>query len=169
MRWYYEVQAFWTEAGYGGELMAFVHIHLFTKNNEKWSSPIVGVGGSALVAKESSGLRANDEAYKMALTDALSVAMKQLGVGSDIYMGRYDGSKYKDVPIDNKVASPNESGKSIPKDVFDSLQPEEQNFLSDIAMEMIAALSDDDSFAINALPPTPTMGELHFSLFLVNK
>ena len=45
---------------------------------------------------------------------------------------------------DNKVPSPNESGKSIPKDVFDSLQPEEQNFLSDIAMEMVAALSDDD-------------------------
>ena len=77
--WYYEVQKFWTEAGYSGELMAFVHIHLFTRSTiaietktsilpTTWSMPIVGVGGSALVAKESSGLRANDEAYKMALT-----------------------------------------------------------------------------------------------------
>ena len=30
--WYYEVQKFWTEAGYSGELMAFVHIHLFTRS-----------------------------------------------------------------------------------------------------------------------------------------
>ena len=28
----------------------------------------------------------NDEAYKMALTDAISVACKQLGVGADVYL-----------------------------------------------------------------------------------
>jgi hypothetical protein len=99
--WYYEIIKMWTEQGSAGELMAFVHIHLFTwrSDGQGWSSPIAGVGGSALVAKESAGLRANDEAYKMALTDALSVAMKQLGVASAIYEGRWDGSKYKDEPI----------------------------------------------------------------------
>ena len=44
----------------------------------------------------------------------------------------------------DKVKSPDESGKSITKDIWDSLQPEEQNFLNDIAIEMIAALADDD-------------------------
>jgi len=39
---------------------------------------------------------ASDEAYKMAITDALSVALKALGVGSEIYRGRWDGSKYRD-------------------------------------------------------------------------
>jgi len=98
--WYYEIVKTWTEPGASGEVMAFVHIHLHVKDGESWSMPIVGVGGSALIAKESSGLRANDEAYKMALTDALSVAMKQLGVASSIYEGLWDGSKYKDEPID---------------------------------------------------------------------
>jgi hypothetical protein len=97
--WYYEIVEMWTEDGAGGELMAFVQINLFTCNGGVWSKPIVGIGGSALVAKESSGLRANDEGYKMATTDALSVAMKQLGVASAIYEGRWDGSKYKDEPI----------------------------------------------------------------------
>ena len=49
-----------------------------------------------LVAQESSGLRASDEAYKMAITDALSVALKVLGVAADIYAGLWDGSKYLD-------------------------------------------------------------------------
>ena len=37
----------------------------------------------------------NDEALKMATTDALSVAMKQLGVAADVYMNNMDGSKYQ--------------------------------------------------------------------------
>jgi hypothetical protein len=94
--WHYEIVRLWTEEGAQGELMGFAHINLYTHKDGKQSLPIVGVGGSALVAKETAGLRANDEGYKMAITDALSVAMKQLGFGSDIYMGRFDGSKYKD-------------------------------------------------------------------------
>lgn len=106
--WYYEIVKLWTESGANGEVMAFAHIHLFTREEKspkdipQWSSPIPGIGGSALVAKESSGLRANDEAYKMAVTDALSVAMKQLGVAADIYAGLWDGSKYKDKPEEKK-------------------------------------------------------------------
>ena len=51
----------------------------------------------------------------------------------------------------DKVASPKESGKSIPKDVFDSLQPEEQIFLSDIAMEIVSELSDGDLNEVHRL------------------
>ena len=91
--WSYEIVKTWTDQGPAGELMVFAHVHLNVKG---YTYPIPGVGGSALIAKETAGLRANDEAYKMAITDALSVAMKQLGVGADIYMGMWDGSKYKD-------------------------------------------------------------------------
>ena len=58
--------------------------------------PIVGVGGNHLVTKEKAGLRNNDECWKMAVTDALSVALKMLGVAADIYAGRWDGSKFRD-------------------------------------------------------------------------
>jgi hypothetical protein len=104
--WYYDIVKLWTENGSNGELMCFVHIQLFTKlDNGEWSMPIVGIGGSALVAKEASGLHANDEGYKMALTDALSVAMKQLGVASAIYEGLWDGTKYREIA---KQLTPNE-------------------------------------------------------------
>lgn len=49
-----------------------------------------------LVAQESSGLHANDEGYKMAITDALGTAVKMLGVAADVYAGKWDGSKYRD-------------------------------------------------------------------------
>jgi hypothetical protein len=47
-------------------------------------------------------MHSNDEGYKMAITDALSVAMKSLGVAADIYMGLWDGSKYKQTGLSHK-------------------------------------------------------------------
>lgn len=41
-----------------------------------------------LVAAETKGLYTNDEAFKMAYTDAVSVACKQLGIGADVYWSR---------------------------------------------------------------------------------
>ena len=45
------------------------------------------------MAKESKGPYFSDEAFKMSLTDALSVAMKMLGVGANIYSGGNDYGK----------------------------------------------------------------------------
>lgn len=64
----------------------------------EWSKPIHGTGGSMFVAKEKSGMFVSDEAIKMALTDALSVAMKSLGMAADIYMGM-PATKY-DKPVE---------------------------------------------------------------------
>ena len=41
-----------------------------------------------LVAAETKGLYTSDEAFKMAYTDAISVACKQLGIGADVYWSR---------------------------------------------------------------------------------
>ena len=57
------------------------------KNGEEWSKPILGTGGSTYVAKEKNGLYTSDEAIKMATTDALGVACKNLGFAADIYSG----------------------------------------------------------------------------------
>jgi molecular chaperone DnaK (HSP70) len=45
------------------------------------------------VAKEKDGPYVNDECFKMALTDAISVACKALGVGADVYW-QEDRTKY---------------------------------------------------------------------------
>ncbi len=95
--WYYEVANRWTEDQ--GDLGAacFVDINLYIKYEGEWSKPIHGTGGSSLVSVEKMGPRLSDEAYKMAETDALSVACKNLGMAADVYWqgGR---TKYSDTP-----------------------------------------------------------------------
>lgn len=70
-----------------GEVGAFVKVELRINIGGTWSEPIEGVGGSKLCGKgRGDGL--NDEAWKMATTDAISVACKALGMAADVYTGR---------------------------------------------------------------------------------
>lgn len=65
---------------------AFVDINLFVKDPvEGWSKPIPGTGGSSFVSQEKNGAYLSDECFKMALTDAISIAAKALGVGADVW------------------------------------------------------------------------------------
>ena len=96
--WKYEVSKYWLEPASDGQVAAFAEV-LFYYNIGKiglrdWSSPVPGIGGSMFIVKEKSGLHVSDEAYKMAVTDALSVALKMIGVGADIYRGLWDGQAY---------------------------------------------------------------------------
>lgn len=94
--WKYEIQKLWTEQGAKDEKLAFAQVAVMIKDGDEWSEPIVGIGGSKLIAIEKSAPVSNDEGYKMAVTDAFSTALKMLGVAADIYAGRWDGSKYKE-------------------------------------------------------------------------
>lgn len=93
--WKYEIIKQWTET-YGNEIKGFCNINLYVKVDGSWSDAIPGTGGSSFVTIERNGAYVNDEVYKMALTDALSVAMKSLGVAADIYFakGADLGTKY---------------------------------------------------------------------------
>ena len=82
--WYYKTVEKWTET-VGDETCAFVMIELYVLYDGKWSQPISGTGGSRLATKERSGVYVSDECYKMATTDALSVACKNIGIGADVY------------------------------------------------------------------------------------
>lgn len=102
--WYYEITDKWIETSMAkDEITANVKINLYVKRDNEWSKPIVGIGGSMLVANEKNGLYVNDECYKMALTDAVSVACKSLGIGADVYWNK-DNTKYNDGKKDQAVA-----------------------------------------------------------------
>ena len=90
--WYYEVDNQWLES-HGEEVAAFVSIRLYVRVDGEWSKPIVGIGGSMFVEVQKSGAHVSDECYKMATTDAISVACKQLGIGADVYWEK-DSTKY---------------------------------------------------------------------------
>ena len=77
-----------------GQIICFVDINLFYKTDENtWSAPIPGTGGNYFIRSTGNGLQVNDECFKMALTDAQSVAMKQIGIAADVYY-KEDITKY---------------------------------------------------------------------------
>ena len=62
-----------------------------------WENPeqkVYGVGGDVVRGENRSGPVYDDEAFKKAYTDALSNAMKHLGMAADIHMGLHDDDKY---------------------------------------------------------------------------
>lgn len=79
-----EVERWKDEAA--GEISVNVKVHLLVRIGGEWSEPIEGVGGSKLCGK-GRGDGINDEAWKMATTDAISVACKALGMAADVYTG----------------------------------------------------------------------------------
>ena len=91
--WKYVITDKRLEHGAKDEVAAFLDIDLYVKVNGEWSEAIPGTGGSAFVASERNGLYTSDECFKMALTDAISVACKALGVGADVYWDK-DRTKY---------------------------------------------------------------------------
>ena len=77
--------------------VAIVDIDLYYRWNGEVSQAIPGTGGAAFLAQERNGAYLSDECYKMALTDAISVAAKAIGVGADVYYAK-DRDKYSAEP-----------------------------------------------------------------------
>jgi len=111
--WNYQIKEKWLETSSDGQICAFALVILKYKiGDEEWSEWVEGIGGSMLVAQEKEGLHTSDEAFKMAVTDALSVAMKAIGVGADIYQGLNDG-KYNKPPQPEKPESQPSKGTAV--------------------------------------------------------
>lgn len=100
--WWYEItdkQIVYDEIS--NQKAAFVDILLYFVDPETGAvcHGIPGTGGAAFVAQERNGAYLSDECFKMALTDALSVACKALGIAADVYWEK-DRTKYPtDVPL----------------------------------------------------------------------
>lgn len=99
--WKVEQVARWTESTSTGETAVFCEVNLYVKQDGEWSAPIFGQGGNMLIRKatewvngqQNTVFHIDDEAYKKAYTDAISVACKALGFASDIYYAQEE-TKY---------------------------------------------------------------------------
>ena len=93
--WYYDIIRIWNESIPDERLiMTFAEIKLYVKVGEEWSKGISGVGGNKMLSTTKDGrLKDNDEAVKMAVTDAIGVACRNLGFGADVYWEN-DKTKY---------------------------------------------------------------------------
>jgi hypothetical protein len=159
--WYYEPIKKWTEEC-GGEISAHVDLNLYLKDGDNWSAPIFGTGGAMLLSMEKTkeydkpiyefpGLKPyhSDEAYKMATTDALSVAMKQLGVAADVYMGLSD-SKY-DKPADNTHKAPEKPAQKFEEYTSKAMTGKQKGTLRDQLMDLEKLGSESANKAITAI------------------
>ena len=133
--WWTKVTDRWTETVVD-ETCAFVDLELYIKVDDEWSKPITGSGGSKLATKERSGIYVSDECYKMAETDALSVACKKLGIGADVYFSA-DRTKYSQTVDDSKKI-----GENDVKILMDYLQKNGISGQKIIARYRVKALSD---------------------------
>lgn len=103
--WYTRTTRQWLEAGKDNKIAAFCNLELYVKIDGEWSQPIEGTGGSMFSNVFKGGCDTSDEAFKMAYTDALSVACKSLGIAANVYwqQGR---TKYSDADPDEQRAKP---------------------------------------------------------------
>ena len=99
--WKIEQVSRWTESTGQGGVAVFCEVNLFIKQGDSWSQPIFGQGGNMLMRRVTEwvngqpvqSVHIDDEAYKKAYTDAVSVACKALGFAADVYY-RQDETKY---------------------------------------------------------------------------
>ena len=141
--WYTEIVRTWTEASESGEMAVFVDIHLFVKKDGERSKPIYGHGGNRLIANEKKYENGqtvyipylDDDAYKKAYTDAISVAAKALGIGADVYFEK-DITKYDSQPQAVQQAQPAVAVPVLPKLTSKSAQWKS-------AVAFTASLKDD--------------------------
>jgi hypothetical protein len=89
--WWYEIIEQKEMAVTDGQVLLFMKIDLYyLLSDAKVSRPIPGVGCAFIIEKEKLGLHVSEYASKSALTDALGIAMKALGVGADVYDGTFE-------------------------------------------------------------------------------
>ena len=165
--WYTEVVKSWTEVDENSDVAVFVDINLYVQKDGQWSKPIYGNGGNKLISHErkyENGVPVvvpylDDDAYKKAYTDAISVAAKALGVGADVYFEK-DVTKY-DVAQSQPVAAASETQVETPKP---TLSPSMKTWKQAIAFT--ASQKDSVENLSARLKAKYTISEEHLDLLL---
>ncbi|UFS83169.1 hypothetical protein LPB79_13025 [Rhizobium sp. T136] len=75
----------------GDEILVYCTVSVW---HEKPEQRVFGVGGDKVAGKNKYGVSTDDEAFKKAFTDAVTNALKLIGVGADVHMGMFDDNKY---------------------------------------------------------------------------
>lgn len=149
--WWTQDEEFIFEECKTGETAVFCKLKLIVidPDTQEVSRPITGVGGNKFVANEKNGPYCNDEAMKMAYTDALSIACKSLGFSHDIYYAK-DRTKYTSAedesnnegpsPEDFKVVT-SRIQKGITKVTADMDKEAKDRFTQDVVVKHIGGVN----------------------------
>lgn len=144
--WKYEIATTHIEPLSSGEILLFMTINLYIKEKEAWSDAIPGCGGDFIVNKNKNGLVANDEAFKMCLTDALGNAAKNIGVAANIYRG-FSDSKYIGRAAKQEVVNAKEYVKTINGATHVINQKGQYVPLNALGLDALNAITNNKAFA----------------------
>ena len=146
--WTIKVLKTWIEQGANDEIMAFAEIEMRIKLDGEWSEPFTATGGNLMVryVKGKNGnpsyFKNNDEAFKMAITDAFGVACKYLGIGADVYWEN-DRTKYTEQETEKEQpqapkssAKPKAEQAPIKKEIEPKNAPVEPQITYEQALEV---------------------------------
>lgn len=89
-------------AGVNDETLVYCTASIWYQHDDKPSQTVYGVGGDKIVShirasekyQRAERWENDDEAFKKAFTDAVTNALKLIGVGADVHMGMFDDNKY---------------------------------------------------------------------------
>lgn len=149
--WWTQNEKFTFEECKTGETAVFCTLELVVVDPEtkEASHPITGIGGNKFVANEKNGQYCNDEAMKMAYTDALSIACKALGFSHDIYFAK-DRTKYSLAEDEAREEEPSAEEfqaitariqKGITKVTADMDKEAKDKFTQDVVVKHIGAVN----------------------------
>lgn len=74
-----------------GEVLVYCTVSIWHGDR---ANVVFGVGGDKAVGKNKYGIVTDDEAFKKSFTDAVTNALKLIGVGADVHMGMFEDTKY---------------------------------------------------------------------------
>jgi len=139
--WGVNQPSFQVVPGTEGEVLVYCTVSVWHADR---ANLVFGVGGDKAVVKYSSGLKSDDEAFKKAFTDAITNALKLIGVGADVHMGLFDDSKYVN---DLKQELAGKAEVAVIEKVENAVTLVERNSFMVECREAIAQFQDADQLA----------------------
>lgn len=100
--WGVNEPSFQVVQGDNREVLVYCTASVWYRYGDETTRTVFGVGGDKIVTHIRASEQYNrperwendDEAFKKAFTDAVTNALKLIGVGADVHMGRFDDNKY---------------------------------------------------------------------------
>lgn len=100
--WGVDEPQFQVVPGHNSEVLVYCTASVWYKADDGKAESVFGVGGDKIVTYIKANEQYNrperwendDEAFKKAYTDAVTNALKLIGVGADVHMGMFDDNKY---------------------------------------------------------------------------
>lgn len=146
--------------GVNSEVLVYCTASVWYKHGDDASQTVYGVGGDKIVTHVRASEQYNrperwendDEAFKKAFTDAVTNALKLIGVGADVHMGMFDDNKYvntmkqefSDTPAEKPASSaslkkPDENGQDAWKRIMTSFDNDMIDVQTLVALESLKA------------------------------